>query len=150
MLNHCEFIGNVGRDPEIRSMQNGDKVANLSIAVSETWRDKSSGERKEKTTWVPVVVWGNLAGIVEQYVSKGSKIYVSGKFQTRKWQDQSGADRYSTEIVLQGYDAKLILLGGRRNDDDEEDRGSGSGGSSGAGTGGHAMDDEIPFSPEWR
>lgn len=150
MLNHCEFIGNVGRDPEIRSMQNGDKVANLSIAVSETWRDKSSGERKEKTTWVPVVVWGNLAGIVEQYVSKGSKIYVSGKFQTRKWQDKSGADRYSTEIVLQGYDAKLILLGGRRNDDDEEDRGSGSGGSSGAGAGGHAMDDEIPFSPEWR
>ena len=145
MLNQCNFIGNVGRDPEIRTMQNGDKVANLSIAVSETWRDKTSGERKEKTTWVPLVVWGNLAGIVEQYVSKGSKIMVSGKFQVRKWQDQSGTDRYSTEIVLQGYDAKLILLSGRRDDGDEGGR-SESGGGGGQGGGGRSdMDDEIPF-----
>jgi single-strand DNA-binding protein len=143
MLNQCNFIGNVGRDPEIRTMQNGDKVANLSIADSETWRDKQSGERKEKTTWVPVVVWGNLAGIVEQYVSKGSKIMVSGKFQVRKWQDQSGNDRYSTEIVLQGYDAKLILLSNRRDDGDEGGRSESGGGQGGGGR--SDMDDEIPF-----
>lgn len=150
MLNHCEFIGRVGKDPEIRSMQSGDKVANLSIACSETWKDKQTGERKERTTWVPVVVWGNLAGIVDQYVKKGSKIYVAGKFQVRKWQDQSGADRYSTEIVLQGFDAKLILLDGRRDDDGGQGGGSRDdgprGGSQPQGGGGrNDIDDEIPF-----
>lgn len=148
MLNDCNFIGNVGRDPEIRTMQNGDKVANLSIAVTKAWRDKASGERKEQTTWVPLVVWGNLAGIVEQYVSKGSKIFVSGEFRTRKWQDQSGADRYSTEIVLQGFDAKLVLLSSRRDDGEGGQGGGDTGGQSqggGAGGGAGDIDDEIPF-----
>lgn len=146
MLNQCNFIGNVGRDPEIKTLQNGDVVANFSLAVTKTWKDRNSGERKEQTTWVPVVVWGNLTGIVEQYVVKGSKVFVSGEFKVRKWQDQSGADRYATEIVLQGYDAKLVLLGGGRRGDDGDQGGRSSGGS-GGGQGGGAgpVDDEIPF-----
>lgn len=113
MLNVCQFIGNLGADPEIRSLNNGDKVANLRLAVSERWKDKATGERKEKTEWVSVVVFGSLVGIIEQYVKKGSKIFVSGKMQTRKWSDQSGQDRYSTEVVLQGFDSKLVLLDGK-------------------------------------
>lgn len=109
-LNQCQFIGNLGRDPEVRTTQNGDKIANLRLAVSETWKDKQTGERKEKTEWVSVVIWGPLAGIADQYLRKGSKVYVSGKMETRKWQDQSGADRYSTEVVLRGFDAKLEML----------------------------------------
>lgn len=147
MLNHCEFIGRVGKDPEIKTMQNGDKLANLSLACSETWKDKATGERKERTTWVPVVVWGSLAGIVDQYVRKGSKIYVAGKFTTRKWQDQSGADRYSTEVVLQGFDAKLIMLDGKRDDGDAGGPSDGGARSGGASAGGKQsdLDDEIPF-----
>lgn len=113
MLNVCQFIGNLGADPEIRSLNNGDKVANLRLAVSERWKDKATGERKEKTEWVSVVVFGSLVGIIEQYVKKGSKIFVSGKMQTRKWSDQSGQDRFSTEVVLQGFDSKLVLLDGK-------------------------------------
>lgn len=113
MLNNCQFIGNLGADPEIRSLNSGDKVANLRLAVSEKWKDKNTGEKKEKTEWVSVVVFGNLVGVIESYVKKGSKIYVSGKMQTRKWQHSDGSDRYSTEIVLQGFDAKLIMLDGR-------------------------------------
>lgn len=112
-LNSCSFIGNLGADPEIRSLNNGDKVANMRLAVSERWKDKTTGERKEKTEWVSVVVFGNLVGIIEQYVKKGSKLYVSGKLQSRKWQHSDGTDRYSTEVVLQGFDAKLIMLDGR-------------------------------------
>lgn len=112
MLNRCEFIGNLGRDPEIRATQTGDKVANLSLAVSETWKDKNTGERKERTTWVPVVIWGPLASVAERYLRKGSKVYIAGRFSVRKWQDQSGNDRYATEIVLQGFGASLIMLDG--------------------------------------
>lgn len=111
MLNICTFIGNLGRDPEIRTMQNGNKVCNLSLGVSEKWKDKS-GERQERTEWVRIVVFGNLVDVAERYLSKGSKIFVSGKMQTRKWQDQSGNDKYSTEVVLNGFDGKLVMLDG--------------------------------------
>lgn len=113
MLNSCSFIGNLGADPEIRSLNSGDKVANLRLAVSEKWKDKNTGERKEKTEWVSVVVFGNLVSVIENYVKKGSKLYVSGKLQTRKWQHPDGTDRYSTEVVLQGFDAKLVMLDGK-------------------------------------
>lgn len=112
MLNQCNFIGNLGSDPEIRSTQNGDKVANLSIGVSEKWKDKN-GQQQSKTEWVRVVIWGKLADIAEQYLQKGSKVYVSGKMQTRKWTDQNGNEKYSTEIVLQGFDSKLVMLDSR-------------------------------------
>lgn len=109
MLNQCNFIGNLGADPDVRSTNGGDKVANLRLACTEKWKDKN-GERREKTEWVSVVVWGALAGVCEKYLRKGSKVFVSGKLQTRKWQDQSGNDRYSTEIVLSGSDSKLVML----------------------------------------
>lgn len=113
MLNQVNLIGNLGADPEIRSLNSGDKVANLRLAVSERWKDKNTGERKEKTEWVSVVVFGNLVSVIESYVKKGSKLYVSGKLQTRKWQHSDGTDRYSTEVVLQGFDAKLVMLDGK-------------------------------------
>jgi single-strand DNA-binding protein len=112
MLNQCQFIGNLGKDPEIRTMQNGDKVANFSIAVTEKWKEKTTGVLKEKTSWIPIVIWGGAAGIAEKYLSKGSKVFVSGCFETRKWQDQSGADKYTTEIVLRPFSGVLTLLGG--------------------------------------
>lgn len=114
MLNQCQFIGNLGRDPEVRTFQNGNKVCNLRVAVSETWKDKNTGERKERTEWVSVAIFSEgLARVAEQYLRKGSKVYISGKMTTRKWQDQSGQDKYSTEIVLQGFDAKLVMLDGK-------------------------------------
>jgi single-strand DNA-binding protein len=116
-LNQCNFIGNLGADPEVRSFANGGKVCNLRLAVSETWKDKATGERKEKTEWVTVAIFGDgLVGIAERYLRKGSKCYVSGKMATRKWQDQNGADRYSTEIILQGPGAQLVLLDGKASD----------------------------------
>ena len=111
-VNKVILLGNVGKDPEIRYMQNGDPVANLSIATSESWKNKQ-GEAQEKTEWHRVVMFGKLAGIVEQYVRKGTHLYVEGKLQTRKWQDQSGQDRYSTEIVVDGFNGQLQMLGGR-------------------------------------
>ena len=114
-LNKVQLIGNVGADPEIRSMSSGSRVANLRIATSESWKDKSTGERKEKTEWHSVVVWNEgLVGVIERFVHKGSKLYIEGQLQTRKWQDQSGADRYSTEVVLQGYGSSLVLLDGAK------------------------------------
>lgn len=113
-MNRVTLVGNVGKDPETRSFQNGGEVVNLSIATSETWKDKATGERKEKTEWHNVAVFQDgLTTIAKQYIRKGSKVLVEGKLQTRKWQDQSGADRYSTEVVLQGFDAKILLLDGR-------------------------------------
>lgn len=113
-LNKWCGIGNLGGDPEIRSMTNGNRVANFSIACSESWRDKSSGERKERTEWVRVVVWSEgLVKVIEQYLKKGSKVYLEGQLQTRKWQDKDGRDQYTTEVVLQGFDAKLIMLDGK-------------------------------------
>lgn len=152
-LNQCNFIGNLGADPEIRNIPSGAKVANFSIAVSEKWKDRNTGETKESTEWVRVVVWQEgLVKVVEQYLKKGSKVYVSGKMQTRKWQDQSGADKYSTEIVLQGFTGSIIMLDGRNNSD-------GGGQRQDSGNQGHqgrpqsnqpafepgGMDDDIPF-----
>lgn len=147
MLNQCQFIGNLGADPESRSFQNGGKVCNLRLAVTEKWKT-SSGERKEKTEWVSVAIFGEgLAGVAERYLRKGSKVFVQGKLSTRKWQDQSGADRYSTEVVLQGPGAVLTMLDGPQGN-------SGGGraqephpGAHGGDHGGFDpdLDDDIPF-----
>ncbi|MQB09273.1 single-stranded DNA-binding protein [Agrobacterium tumefaciens] len=126
-VNKVILIGNVGADPEIRRTQDGRPIANLRIATSETWRDRNSGERKEKTEWHTVVVFNEgLCKVVEQYVKKGAKLYIEGQLQTRKWQDQTGNDRYSTEIVLQGFNSTLTMLDGRGE-------GGGGGGRSGGG-----------------
>lgn len=120
-VNKVILVGNVGRDPEVRSTQEGRKIVNLSIATSESWKDKNSGERKEKAEWHRVVIFNdNLAGIVERYVTKGSKVYIEGQLQTRKWTDQSGQERYATEIVLQQYRGELQLLSGRAGGGDAE------------------------------
>ncbi|MEN3748662.1 single-stranded DNA-binding protein [Sphingomonas sp. HF-S3] len=124
-VNKVILVGNLGRDPESRSFQNGGKVVNLRIATSESWKDRNSGERKEKTEWHSVAIFSEgLANVAERYLRKGSKVYLEGQLQTRKWQDQTGNDRYSTEIVLQGFDAKLVMLDGP---------GGGQGGGAGAG-----------------
>ncbi|WP_163880459.1 single-stranded DNA-binding protein [Rhizobium laguerreae] len=126
-VNKVILIGNVGADPEIRRTQDGRPIANLRIATSETWRDRNSGERREKTEWHTVVVFNEgLCKVVEQYVKKGAKLYIEGQLQTRKWQDQQGQDRYSTEVVLQGFGSTLTMLDGR---------GEGGGASRGSGTG---------------
>lgn len=126
-VNKVIIVGNLGRDPEVRSFQNGGKVVNLRIATSETWRDRNSGERKERTEWHSVAIFSEpLAKIAEQYLRKGSKVYIEGALETRKWQDQSGQDRYTTEIVLRPYRGELTLLDGR-----------GEGGGSAAGGGGY-------------
>jgi single-strand DNA-binding protein len=148
-VNKVILVGNLGRDPESRSFQNGGKVVNLRIATSETWKDRNSGERREKTEWHSVAIFNEgLANTAERYLRKGSKVYLEGQLQTRKWQDQSGADRYSTEVVLQGFNAVLVLLdrregegggsgGGWSGDDEERGGGYGGGGSSfGGGSGG--------------
>ena len=110
-VNKVILIGNLGCDPEVRTFQNGGKVAELRLATSETWKDKQTGEKKERTEWHTVKVFSEgLANVAERYLRKGSKVYVEGQLQTRKWQDQSGADRYSTEIVLQGFNAQMVLL----------------------------------------
>lgn len=110
-LNQVQLIGNVGKDPEIRTSQAGKKFANLTIATSETWNDRASGERRERTEWHRVVIMNDaLAGVVERYVKKGSKLFIAGQLQTRKWTDQSGQDRYSTEVILSGFDSKLVML----------------------------------------
>ncbi len=124
-VNKVIIIGNLGRDPEVRSFPNGGKVVNLRIATSETWRDKQSGERKERTEWHSVAIFNEALGkIAEQYLKKGSTVYIEGQLETRKWQDQSGADKYTTEIVLRQFRGELTLLGGR-------DGGSGGGGGGG-------------------
>lgn len=118
-VNKVILVGNVGKDPEIRRTQDGKQIANLSIATSETWRDKNTGERKEKTEWHRVVVFNEgLCKVVEQYVKKGSKLYVEGALQTRKWTDQSGVEKYSTEVVLQGFGGVLTMLDGKSADSD--------------------------------
>lgn len=141
-VNKVIIVGNLGRDPEVRSFQNGGKVVNLRIATSETWRDKQSGERKERTEWHSVAIFNEaLAKIAEQYLRKGSTVYIEGQLETRKWQDQSGADRYTTEIVLRQYRGELTLLGGRGDGggggsyDDPQGGGDYEGGSGGGGGG---------------
>ena len=124
-VNKVILIGNLGKDPEIRTLNSGDRVANLRIATSESWRDKASGERKEKTEWHQVVIFNeNIVRVAEQYLKKGSTVYVEGALQTRKWTDQQGVEKYSTEIVLQKFRGELTMLGGRG---DRDNAGSGSG-----------------------
>ncbi|MEP6343492.1 MAG: single-stranded DNA-binding protein [Maricaulaceae bacterium] len=131
-VNKVILVGNVGNDPEIRTFGNGGKVANLSIATSENWRDKSSGEKREKTEWHRVAIFNDgLVGIVERYVKKGTKVYIEGKLQTRKWQDRDGNDKYTTEVVLQGYGGTLTLLDSRNSG------GSGGGGGYNQDSGGY-------------
>ena len=130
-VNKVILIGNLGSDPEVRSFQNGGKVCNLRIATSENWKDKNTGERKEKTEWHSVAIFQEgLVRIAEQYLRKGSKVYIEGQLQTRKWQDQSGQDKYSTEVVLQGFGGTLTMLDGR----DGGDSGGGGGASGGGGS----------------
>jgi len=151
-VNKVILIGNLGADPEVRTFQNGGKVCNLRIATSETWKDKNTGERKEKTEWHMVAIFQEgLVRVAEQYLRKGSKVYIEGKLQTRKWQDQSGADRYSTEVALQGFDGTLVMLDGRN----DSPGGQSSGGYGQEQSGGYGdparqapardLDDEIPF-----
>lgn len=162
-VNKVILVGNLGKDPEIRRTQDGRPIANLSIATSETWRDKNSGERKEKTEWHRVVIFNEgLCKVAEQYLKKGAKVYIEGALQTRKWTDQSGVEKYSTEVVLQGFNSTLTMLDGRGGGGGGGsfgDEPGGDFGSSGpvssaprrpvaAGTGGghnNDMDDDIPF-----
>src|SRR4029077_5403112 len=143
-VNKVILIGNLGADPEVRRMQDGRPIVNLRVATSENWRDKATGERKEKTEWHRVVIFNEgLCRVAEQYLKKGAKIYIEGQLQTRKWQDQSGQDKYSTEVVLQGFNSVLTMLDGRGgggagalSDDGGGDFGSSSGGSMGGSGGG--------------
>lgn len=149
-LNKVMLIGNLGSDVEIKSFQNGGKVCNLRIATSETWKDKSSGEKQERTEWHTVAIFNDgLVGVAERYLRKGSKVYIEGKLQTRKWQDQSGNDRYSTEIVLQGFGGVLTMLDGPSGDNRGESKKPYDSGRSGGGSGGGAnyddLDDSVPF-----
>lgn len=148
-VNKVILVGNLGADPEIRRMPDGRPVANLRIATSETWRDKATGERREKTEWHRVVIFNEgLCRIAEQYLKKGSKVYLEGQLQTRKWQDQSGQDRYTTEVVLQNYNSVLTMLDSRRDGtaapDPSSDFGQ-TGPMAGGKTFDKEIDDEIPF-----
>ena len=144
-VNKVILVGNLGKDPEVRRMTSGEPVVSFSVATSETWRDKSSGERKEKTEWHRVVIFNkNLADVAEKYLRKGSKVYVEGQLQTRKWTDKDGQEKYSTEVVLQNFRGELTMLDGRGGE------GGGGGSRSGAGEAPASfqrdeMDDEIPF-----
>lgn len=133
-VNKVILVGNLGRDPEIRTSQDGSKIVNLSIATSETWKDRSSGERKEKTEWHRVVIFNpNLADVAERFLKKGSSVYIEGALQTRKWTDQSGAEKYSTEVVIGRFKGELTLLGGRGEGGGEGDFGGGGGYGGGSG-----------------
>ncbi|WP_262695343.1 single-stranded DNA-binding protein [Kordiimonas aquimaris] len=167
-VNKVILVGNLGRDPEVRSMQDGSPVVNLSVATSENWRDKATGERRDKTEWHRVVIFNeNLAKVAQNYLKKGSKVYLEGQLQTRKWTDQSGVEKYSTEVVLQRYRGELTMLDGRGDNagggfsdnqssyDSVARGGQGQGGGFGGGQaaapaaggmgGGSDLDDEIPF-----
>jgi len=150
-VNKVILVGNLGRDPEVRSTQDGTKVANLSVATSENWRDKNSGERRERTEWHRVVIFNErLAEVAEKYLRKGSKVYLEGQLQTRKWTDQSGTEKYTTEVVLQRFRGELTMLDGRGGAPADAGEGGvsepamGGGGRSGGGGGGE-LDDDIPF-----
>ncbi|MBV9510310.1 MAG: single-stranded DNA-binding protein [Caulobacteraceae bacterium] len=164
-VNKVILVGNLGRDPEIRTLNSGDRVANLTVATSETWRDRGSGERKERTEWHRVVIFNdNLVKVAESYLRKGAKVYIEGALQTRKWTDNSGAEKYSTEVVLQKFRGELTMLDGRGGAEERGDEGGYGGGYSGGGGSGGGfqpaprnqpsgpresfstdLDDEIPF-----
>lgn len=152
-VNKAIIIGNLVRDPESRAFPNGGKVVNLRVATSERWKDKASGERKERSEFHSVAIFSEpLAKIAEQYLRKGSTVYIEGQLETRKWADQSGAEKYTTEIVLRPFGGELTLLGGKPEGGQSQDRGQGSGGGGGYGAGGSPMsggrddlDDDLPF-----
>jgi len=152
-VNKVILIGNLGRDPEIRSTQDGTRIANLSVATSESWKDKTSGERKEKTEWHRVAIFNDrLVDIVEKYLHKGSKIYLEGQLQTRKWTDKEGQEKYTTEVVLQRYRGELTMLDGRGGEGGGAGAGSSEPSNDGGGErggrksgGGAELDDDIPF-----
>tara|TARA_R110002167_G_scaffold51422_1_gene148807 strand:- start:180 stop:659 length:480 start_codon:yes stop_codon:yes gene_type:complete len=155
-VNKVILVGNLGRDPEVRHTQSGDAIVHLNLATSETWRDRNSGERKERTEWHRVVIFNdNLGKIAQQYLKKGSKVYIEGQLQTRKWTDQNGQEKYTTEVVLQRYRGELTMLdtrgggGGGGFGESQDDYGTPSGGGGGGGgfspAGGGDLDDEIPF-----
>jgi len=167
-VNKVILVGNLGADPEVRSFQNGGKVCNLRVATSENWKDRNSGERQERTEWHSVAIFSEgLVGVAERFLKKGSKVYLEGQLRTRKWQDQQGQDRYSTEVVLQGFGASMVLLdrqegggggggswdrgggapsgGGSRGGWGNESGGGGKGGGAGAGGFADDLDDDIPF-----
>ena len=148
-VNKVIIVGNLGRDPEVRTFQNGGKVCNLRIATSENWKDRNTGERKERTEWHSVAIFSEpLARIAEQYLKKGSKVYIEGQLETRKWQDQSGADRFSTEVVLRPYRGEMVMQdcrNGDRGDGGQGGQGGSQGGQGGGAPGPRDLDDEIPF-----
>lgn len=147
-LNKVTLIGNLGQDPEIRSLGNGGKVASLRLATSETWKDKQSGERREKTEWHSISIFNeNLVGIVDKYLKKGSKIYIEGALQTRKWQDKDGNDRYSTEVVLQNFNGEIKMLDSRPSDGSAGARVPSSSGTTGSAQAkeNFDLDDDVPF-----
>lgn len=151
-VNKVIIVGNLGRDPEVRSFQNGGKVVNLRIATSESWKDKNSGEKKERTEWHSVAIMDEgLMRIAEQYLRKGSTVYIEGQLETRKWQDQSGQDKYSTEVVLRPFRSTLTMLGGGQRDEGEREYRHADPArqapASGYGSGGYPDDDSIPFAP---
>ncbi len=160
-VNKVILIGNLGKDPEVRRFPSGGQVVNFTVATSESWRDKASGERKEKTEWHTVAIFNEgLCRVAEQYLKKGSKVYIEGQLQTRKWQDKDGNDRYTTEVVLQGFNSNLTLLDGRRDGDERGSFGGSDGGgesfgrsspmekrpaAAGGGRASAPIDDDIPF-----
>jgi single-strand DNA-binding protein len=158
-INKVILIGNLGRDPEIRTTQDGKEIANLTLATSESWKDRNTGERREKTEWHRVVVFNDgLIGVIKNYLHKGSKVYIEGALQTRKWTDQSGAEKYSTEVVLQGFGSVLVMLDNKAGGSGEQASGGGGYSQAGnTGSGGYQanqqpkpravadLDDEIPF-----
>lgn len=160
-VNKVILVGNLGRDPEIRTMQNGGRVCNLALATSESWKDRQTGERREKTEWHRIVIFNeSLVGVCERYLRKGSKLYIEGQLETRKYTDQSGSERYTTEVVLRPYRGELNMLDSRSGGGDSDfggggsgsygggapaDYGSGGGGGGGAPSGPGDLDDEIPF-----
>jgi len=145
-VNKVVLVGNLGRDPEVRRLASGDPVVNLSVATSESWRDKASGERKERTEWHRVVIFNeNLAKVAEQYLHKGSKVYLEGQLQTRKWTDKDGAEKYSTEIVLQRFRGELVMLDSRGDSDRAERPAMASAGDGARSFERAELDDEIPF-----
>lgn len=147
-VNKVILVGNLARDPEVRHTTSGDAIVNMTVATSETWRDKASGERKEKSEFTRVVIFNEHAGnIAQQYLRKGSKVYVEGQIQTRKWTDQSGVEKYITEIVLSRFRGELVLLDGKRDGPTSDD---GYSGGTGGGRQPDELDDAIPFSPEVR
>lgn len=143
-VNKVIILGNLGADPEVRAFQNGGKVVNLRVACSESWKDKTTGEKKEKTEWVSVAIFSEgLAGVAERFLRKGSKVYLEGALQTRKWQDKDGNDRYTTEVVLQGYNSALVLLDGPNGGAGQSQHNQAK--SNGYQPQAQPLDDDVPF-----